>query len=46
MKKKAKNTKKVLGIIMTALGSTGVKKSNTKIKKKAKKLAKQVGKNK
>ena len=45
MKKKAQNTKKVLGIILTALESTGVKKSNNKIKRKAKKLAKQVVKN-
>ncbi|MBA3900893.1 MAG: hypothetical protein H0X62_11910 [Bacteroidetes bacterium] len=42
MKKKAKSTKKVLGIILTALKGTGVKKSNNKVKSRAKKLAKQV----
>ena len=34
-----KKTKKVTGIILSALGSTGVKKSN-KIQKQVKKLAK------
>ncbi|HET6245946.1 MAG TPA: hypothetical protein VFF35_15630 [Bacteroidia bacterium] len=46
MKLKSKKTKKVMAIIMTAIGSTGVKKTNSKLKRKAKKLAKQVVKSK
>jgi hypothetical protein len=44
MKKKAKKTNKILGIIMSTLGTVGIKKSNTKVKRRAKKLAKTAAK--
>jgi hypothetical protein len=44
MKKQTKETKKIMSVIISALGKAGVKKTNTKIKRRARRLAKHAAK--
>jgi hypothetical protein len=44
MKKQTKESKKIMNVIMSALGKVGVKKKNNKIRRRARRLAKQAAK--